>query len=214
MANWREDLSKSTADFLRVVAPIIEDWTGGEIQPVEGKTDDDLAQQLDRVAGVDSWNVELGNNLIRGLASRVQWPGKSYDSFTVRYYRRSGVETEYQKRLRAIRDDGLYPHWTSQAYLDEKGGNLLAVGLVRTKDLYKHIEGGEEGKDYYIQTVPRRSDNPQAKFYVVKWDYLRYHTTVGPRTHHSNVRSKDDRTANSDFSQQNLGAWTDGGFYE
>jgi len=168
-SDWKDDLGKSVKDFRDQVAPIIEDWTDSNNVSVEAVTDDEMADELDQTAGVDSWNVKH-EDIVRGVASRVQYvcnlPFDSPpDTFTIRKERESGAKTEFEKRLHAIRKGGLYPHWTTQAYIDRPKGELLSLGRIRTKGLIEHIEeGSEENDDYYVVDPPG-----EASFYAVSW---------------------------------------------
>jgi len=181
-SDWKDDLSKSVKDFRDQVAPIIEDWTDSNNVSVEAVTDDEMADELDQTAGVDSWNVKH-DDIVRGVASRVQYVcNLSFDSppdtFTIRKERESGAKTEFEKRLHAIRKGGLYPHWTTQAYIDRPKGELLSLGRIRTKDLIEHIEeGSEENDDYYVVNPPG-----EASFYAVSWWRLK-DIGKGVRTH-------------------------------
>jgi len=174
------DLTDSARDFIDVVKPVIEQWTGGDVRVNENVMDSSVAEQLDQISGVDSWSVKTDDG-IRAVASRVQWvddlpADEPYDSFTIRKSRDSGSKTEYKKRLEAIHNDRLYPHWTVHAYLDRRGGELLSVGMVETKQLYLYIKNqGTVGEDYHLS----RCSN--AQFITVYWSKLRHHTTVGVR---------------------------------
>ena len=68
---------------------------------------------------------------------------KAWDTFTVRFKRKSGAKTEYQKRAEAILNNRgyLYPYLTIQAYLNKRGDatSLLSCGVVKTKDLYQYM---------------------------------------------------------------------------
>lgn len=167
--DWEDDLKDSVNDFRNQVAPIIEAWTEGRNVSVEAVTDDEMAEELDQTAGVDSWSVKH-DDIVRGVASRVQYLNNlpfdtPPDTFTVRKERQSGAKTEFEKRLYAIRKGGLYPHWTTQAYLDEAGGDLLSIGRVRTKDLIEHIEDGSVADNDYWVVEPEY----EASFYAVSW---------------------------------------------
>jgi hypothetical protein len=166
---WKADLKDSVKDFRDQVAPVIEEWTDGRNVSVEAVTDDEMAEELDQTAGVDSWNVKH-DDIVRGVASRVQYLNDlpydtPPDTFTIRKERQSGAKTEFEKRLHAIRKGGLYPHWTTQAYLDEPGGELLSIGRVRTKDLIEYIEDGSTADDDYWVVEPEF----EASFYAVYW---------------------------------------------
>ena len=164
MVDWRDDLSWSAKVFVGLVWPILEVQIGGRLIIVETSTKIDMATALDVKAGIDAWHVLDGYG-VRGIASRVQiCPPiyKPYNTFTVRKSRDSGTETEYTKRLRAIRtnDGWLYPHLTVQAYVtSEQEGQLLSFAVAQTKSLIEHIESLGN------HAVTKRTSN--AEFYIV-----------------------------------------------
>lgn len=166
---WEEDLEDSSIDFREKVAPVLEDWANSRSVSVEAVTDSDMAEELDQTAGVDSWSIKH-DEIVRGVASRVQYLSRlpfdtPPDTFTVRKQRQSGTQTEFEKRLNAIRKGALFPHWTTQAYLDKPRGELLSLARVRTKDLIEHINGGSEsGNDYNVIRPPN-----EASFFAVPW---------------------------------------------
>lgn len=175
MSDFKSDLSDSARDFLRVVWPASRHMLGGgEIVPVESMADAQMATLLDQYSGIDAWHLS-NNSQIRGIASRVQWADKPWNTFTVRYKRNSGAKTEYEKRKHDISQDAgwLYPHVTVQAYISgNKGGDgeLLSVAMIKTKSLISAcdeiLEGVVNQKDGGI----RRTSN--ASFIWASWDWL------------------------------------------
>ena len=177
----RRDLSWSAAAFLSLVWPVVSKGCGGgELVPVENATDDDMAAQLDMLAGIDAWQMHSEKGL-RGIASRVQ-EGKAWDTFTIRYARANGQETEYAKRIRAldeVEQGWLYPHLTIQAYVNDEHSELLSCAVVRTCDLFRAAQHAEaegipdareifdHGHTIYLN---RAYDNNE--FIVVPWDML------------------------------------------
>lgn len=160
------DLSDSAADFTRVVWPVIKEHCGGgTFVPVESASTSGFDSNLDIQAGIDAWQVhqELG---IRGIASRVQWGDKAWNTFTVRKSRASGVKTEYEKRLAAITGSGgwLYPHLTVQAYVSKRGGTgrLLSVGVIETAELFTYLENAPE----------RVNKDGQSSFAYYEWQWI------------------------------------------
>lgn len=166
---WREDLSRSAEQFVHTIWPDIQDeWFGSaSVAPVEAVSEEEFAEELDQLAGIDYWVVQSDEGM-RGIASRVQ-SGEYGDmsTFTVRYQRKSGVETEYQKRKQAIQEEYLYPYWTIQGYVQR--GQTDNVALVRTDDLIRYINRGEEGT-HYGENGTRT--NGTARFYYVHWKDL------------------------------------------
>lgn len=169
--NWLVDLNASARKFVDVVWPKIQSpwFDGGEIAPVEAVSEEDFADQLDQLAGIDYWVVKSDEGM-RGIASRVQ-DFRDMSTFTVRYERESGVDTEYQKRKQALENDYLRPYWTIQAYV--WNGKLDNAAIARTDDLIRYINRGELGSHYGTNGTRARG---AAKFYHVHWEDLgKYH---------------------------------------
>ena len=140
MRDWRNDLSSSSRAFLDCVWPSIKGKCGGgAIKPVEVLHDNDLAKDLDILCGIDVWQTIDGEGA-RGIASRVQFGPKNWQTFTIRRSRFNGSRTEYDKRLEAIQSGGrfIYPYLTCQAYVHD--GALVGVGLAKTVDIFSLIE--------------------------------------------------------------------------
>src|SRR6266702_375825 len=134
------DLSDSAFDMHRIVWNAIAEWCGGgEYCPVETKADISLAKDLDILAGIDGFQKRPQRGVMRGIASRIQWGDKAWNTFTLRKSRSSKVDTELKKRLwqLAHRHEGyLYPHITVQAYITQRRvGDLLSVALAHTHEL-------------------------------------------------------------------------------
>ncbi len=182
VTQWQVDLKWSAAAFTKSIWPVIGlRMGGGQLIPVEDTTDNkDFMRTLDQFAGIDAWQVIKDQSIIRGIASRVQkiersWDGtyKPYNSFTLRYRRTSGAKTEYEKRLYSIThksSGNLFPGYTVQGYITEDTGQLISVAIVKTFDLFKHVDQGIEGKDkdYFIRA--NKADGNQ--FIVVYWAKL------------------------------------------
>lgn len=172
MASFATDLSNSTRDFKRLVAPILRRGMGGELIPVEGNTDDRLCTLLDTLSGIDAWHMRHDHGL-RGIGSRIQWmPAESlpYNTFTIRYRRESGAMTEFEKRCQAIRGDGgwIYPHLTVHAYVREPAleGELLSLGIARTADVMDYITR-------YNPPTRKVAKDGAAEFFCVNWGQYR-----------------------------------------
>ena len=140
--------------FLKM--PVIESLEAQSIIQIEGEFKQ-LLESLDIYGGFDWW-VKFDKG-IRGLASRIQWVEKSWDTWTIRKSKLSGNKTEYQKRTDAIAFEYLYPYYTLQAYITEDGGKLLSYAIAKTKDVISHIKEDQ---------VRGQSDG--TKFYYVKWE--------------------------------------------
>lgn len=179
MSDYKIDLTDSAHDFINIVCPKLREigFLSGQVIPVEAVTADKMRGYLDMLAGIDLWLIEEKRG-ITGLGSRIQWGMSAYNSFTIRETRRTGVETELDKRLRAIRSGGryLYPYWSCQAYITQRPiredghiisqGQLLSVGVARTEDICNLVIHGQ---------CERRLNPDGNKFAVVFWQILKKH---------------------------------------
>ncbi|WP_034298026.1 hypothetical protein [Herbaspirillum sp. RV1423] len=175
-------LSDSANDFKNVVWPRISTTPlvgGGVLKPVEAVAEKEFKDELDLLAGIDAWQILYDTSSIRGIASRVQW-GSRHDSFSIRIAVRSGNDTEFQKRLYAIRnrqEGPLYPHITIQAYLDRKNGSLQAAAAIKTIDLIEAAaflmekrESLYSRPDFYGFIA----NGDGSSFIYMRWSYLIY----------------------------------------
>ena len=146
MPDWHDDLSWSNKLFRDDAWPRIKPYLtpkgmGSRIIHTETGGNDPLYRSMDIDAGMDVWQIVDGRGA-RGIASRVQTigPGATmYPSFTIRYSRDSGAETEYTKRIRAMDGGGYaFPLITCQAYYRNKR-DFLGCAVARTRDIYKAI---------------------------------------------------------------------------
>ena len=136
--SFTNDFSDANRDFSLFRDELLSHIKGALVD-IETK-DTELAKLFDQYSGIDA--VQIVNRQLRAVAIRVQW-GKAWDTFTIRYKRKNGSKTEYQKRAEAILNDRgyFYPYLTIQAYLNKRGDatSLLSCGVVKTKDLYQYM---------------------------------------------------------------------------
>src|ERR1017187_3710043 len=164
-------LSKSAKDFVTIVWPVAKPiMGGGELIPCEHFMSDELKTTLDQSAGVDGWQI-IDKGGMSAIASRVQYTNQDFQTFTIRFERPNGGETELSKRLRAIKSGGrlLYPYWTVQAFLWARRKKMGSIGIVHTKTLmlladdyrraYINVKRSPDGEKFvYI-----RFDDPNLK---------------------------------------------------
>jgi hypothetical protein len=160
----------SAFDFHRVVLPFIRGWLPpGEFVRVEDAPRTRALEVVDQVAGVDAWYVS-GSTRLQGIASRVQWGTKTYESFTIRSWLPTGAPTELAKRLEALRDHGehlVVPHFTVQAWVDRRRtGRLLMVMMIPTEELFTFVVEHPE-------KVEHRRNGDGTEFIVVWAEDLR-----------------------------------------
>lgn len=170
---WRDDMRDSTDHFRDIVWPELRNWFGEEVSlhTTEGRRDE-LACDMDRIMGVDYWAVQ-GDAKMVSIASRVQ-PQYDLTTFTIRYSRSSGVDTEYQKRMVQLKSDAGLPIYTLQAYVDPVLGVLQNAAIVKTEDLYHYIDrAGDPGERWNLI-----QSNESEEFFAVSWGELDSHTDI------------------------------------
>lgn len=166
MSSFEDDLSNSTRWFKQIVWPEISDWyvdNSADLIPAEG-SDNKLHDSFDTVAGIDFWVVESDRGMF-SIASRVQTYDKT--TFTVRYSRSSGNDTEYQKRVQQLESNHELPTYTVQAYVDPTLEVLRNVASVKTQAFYKYLKRGTPDKDW-----PLIPSNESEMFFPVEWGEL------------------------------------------
>lgn len=166
----RHDLNESASDFVHIVWPKVAPLCGGgTLYPVEAARHLSWIVALDNCSGIDAFQLLPSENMLRGIASRIQY-GRSYPTFTLRYKRANGAVTEFEKRLYAIRHASqgyIYPHLTIHAYMSRPKGQLLAVAVTKTSSLYLYAERyrGDPSRVY-----EQRNSSDGNSFLVVLWE--------------------------------------------
>lgn len=156
----RELIDQSSSDFRRAVWPHFADALGGgELVPVETVTESSFATLLDTLGMTDVWQVIRPQGM-RSLATRVQWGGVNYRSWTVRCQLPTGNPTEWHKLTQY--GEWQLPQYVIQAYLDKRGGTLIEAAAIKTRHLQYMLINGWHGKK-----LPNPSDGTW--FYPVWW---------------------------------------------
>jgi hypothetical protein len=169
--------------FIHGVWPrVAEAIGGGRIIPVEAISDKKF---LD-LAGIDHWHVLESRNLIRGIASRCQWPKyKRWQAFTIRVGNKAKDQTELAKRLYALKNAAkgwMRPHLFIQAFFAPPHSSydtFLYAGIARMDDVLTLIRDGKRGRkgehgcDWYMDETSEKWGQTDAKqFAVVPFDSL------------------------------------------
>ena len=141
------DLSRSQQAFLNLVWPQFRHLGFGELEPVEAVTAAGFQKELDTRAGIGQWvlqDTDDGHKIIRGVASRVQWGDRAWDTFTVRMERSTGGLTEFAQRMKQLATPGaVSPHYTLQAYVTSDRTRLLSAAICLTEDLMRIVDSGD-----------------------------------------------------------------------
>jgi hypothetical protein len=151
----------SAAEFERAVWPhFSQQLGGGTLVPVESVTESGFATLLDTLGMTDAWQVVEPEGM-RALATRCQFNGPNWHSWTVRYQRPSGRLTEWHK----LTQHGVWqlPHYIIQAYISSVGGQLLGAAAIKTRDLQVMLINGWTGP-------VRRNREDGVLFLPIYWD--------------------------------------------
>ena len=154
---FKQDAARSIRAFQKFVAPALRRFGARKILPTEYHQDG-LARTLDLIAGVDGLIVDR-DNLVFGYASRVQFDGKNYESFTIRRSRPNGTKTEFEKLTNPMT---IKPAYHVQTFVDENESRAV-VAIAETWRLIK-----------YTLEHPNqwRTANGGETFYFVPWSKL------------------------------------------
>ena len=150
---------------------------GGKIIPVENVSDKEF---LDIYSGIDHWHVLEGRCVIRGIASRCQWPlRKMFQTFTLRIGRKAVAHTELAKRLHAMENAAkgwVRPHLFIQAFFGQPRGSydtFLYAGIAKMDDVLRIVRDGQQGrnalnpKDWYEDQTQTKYGQTDAKRFAV-----------------------------------------------
>jgi hypothetical protein len=146
--------------------------------PVEGD-ENEICTMLDKTCGIDYFLEWTYKNLstVYGVGCRVQWVDapreKIWNTFTIRAQRDSGAETEFEKRVRAIKNKGQYPHLTLHIYMNKNTDEVESFAIARTEDIVAYIQSQrQEVQDRHTGS----KQIGQAKFMAVDWQLFKPHT--------------------------------------
>lgn len=156
MGSFEADFKKSENAFLNIVWPKLKELWFSDYEL-------EATNRLFDVHGGIDCVLRNGNGLLT-LATRNQWSIKSWDSFTIRSERHTGAITEFQKRLRNISSNSLYPKFTCQAYIQNNTGLLLSIGLILTGTLFEAAS--------QLPPITRTNSEDNNKFRVIWWSDL------------------------------------------
>ena len=167
------DMSASVRRLMKAKPIIKKMLGGGDIVQVE-EIDNEVCGMLDKSAGIDYFQVyeDKGKQpgFSWGLASRFQ-VGKSWDTFTIREERESGVATEYDKRKKAIEKNGVYPYLTVHGYVSDDGLEVIkSMAIARTKDIFECIDA-----NLCWRSHTKADKVGQAGFIAVSWNTVIEH---------------------------------------
>jgi len=137
-----KDLKDSVIALEKIKGNYLSKIISGKIHTIESRRNEILIL-LDMKSGIDY--IREDENGLQGIAARCQWddgrPSYPYNSFTIRFKRHTGAETEFEKRNKQIQHGYFYPAFTLQAYFDNReNNNLLSLGIIPTRTLYDFIE--------------------------------------------------------------------------
>lgn len=176
MNEVEEEMSTSSRWFKDAVWPEIQSWFGAtgdvHLHTTEAQQSP-VTTDFDIVSGIDYW-VTDGKRGMTSIASRVQYdPHHKHTTFTIRYERPSGNDTEYQKRVRQRNsDEYVLPTYTVQAYVDTTLGCVYNAAAVKTEELYELIDAGTIGDDWPTKAVYDRGGEYDGQMLCVSWQEI------------------------------------------
>lgn len=144
--------------------------------------DNPVDKDLDQTWGVDII-AHVGELIEVGIAFR--WQDKIRNTWSIRFFRESGYESEGIKRNQEIKEDKLKARLTMQCYVEtvEKTGEILVLlGICRTKDLINYtyskygdiIETSRTTKCYPYPLVRAKDKKGYAYFIPIIFFALEY----------------------------------------
>lgn len=164
---FNQAMNGTESDFDKFVKPVIPYMFNGNLIPVEGDTGN-IAKILDTQCGIDY--ILDYNGLLYGVASRIQrveGGRRPWNTFSVRNERDNGTTTEYEKRIKNIFGQSIYPKITYQAYVSSDG-KLQSMAVGFTEDIIACCALGK-----YTMRHTGSAQVGQASFMAVDWNVMR-----------------------------------------
>ena len=134
------DFKKATQTYIKN-KKIIEQQFSGELYSLE-LNQNELNDIFDKAASTDIL-YKHQNGLILGIAMRINFNKKNYDSITIRYTRHTGTETEYLKTIKAIKYNAINSCIGIQIDVDEEY-NLIKGIIYDRYALFNYIENNKK----------------------------------------------------------------------
>lgn len=161
--NYKKDMKIANKIFIDNLDYFKQVLSCNEILSIE-EIDNEVIKLLDVKSGID-FIMNIKNGGIKTLANRVQTSDKSWDTYTIRYKRKTGNETEFDKRIFDIENDYLYPHYTMQSYI--KDGCVLNYDIIETKKLFEYIE-------LNIENIKKRTAYDGNVFLIISFEEVKH----------------------------------------
>ena len=167
--NFQNDFNEAVKRGSKITDILTGLFKKGKVIHIEN-LHESIADLLDKYSGIDA--IYFNELDLAGVALRIQQnSNKNWETFTIRYKRITGTETEYSKRIRQIFafHPSFYPHYTCQAYLSDDN-KLIGGGVCYTSDLFKLAKESEPfnnnpALDIYLNTNSKDGN----EFLVVKF---------------------------------------------
>lgn len=138
--NFTTDFTRATKAY-QINKDVIEKQLNGELYSLE-LTKNELNKLFDCHASTDIL-YKNKNGLIYGIAMRVNFNNKNYNSITIRYSRANGNKTEYLKTIDAIQNNAITAYYGIQIDVDDE--YKLIKGIVYNRyNLFNYIETNKE----------------------------------------------------------------------
>ena len=117
------------------VEPILKAYWDYQLFRIED-INSDVSQKLDTYAGIDMFGLHKKHHIMHGISLRNQTGETNFRTFTIREQKDNGsINTELQKRIFAIKNSTLYPHYAIQSYVNLDNKKLLGFAIARTIDI-------------------------------------------------------------------------------
>lgn len=164
------DKEASSTAFINGVKPLFDTH-------FQAETVVQYDRMIDQRGLIDGYLQLKSNKGLIPFNSRVQWVKESYDSFTFRVKKVSGVKTELTKYLEMLQDTRLMsPHYISQSFfgLPKGSGEHLKTGITEFEPLFTFISRELLTKN--IAETPEtwgfKKNQWGDLFIFVKWSFL------------------------------------------
>jgi hypothetical protein len=138
--SFTTDFKKATQAFIKN-KEIIQQQFNGELYSLE-LNQNELNDIFDKAASTDIL-YKHPKGLILGIAMRINFNQKNYESITIRHTRHTGAETEYIKTIKAIKYNAINSCIGMQIDVDDDH-NLIRGIIYDRYALFNFIEANKD----------------------------------------------------------------------
>ena len=141
---------------------------------------DQICKLLDNYSNIDF--ISITNNCVFGISARVNFTQHTQQHLTIRYKRKNGTKTEYEKALQVYERNYDSPLISSyHVQMDSSPDMIMQRAIVVNKK--QLIETIEANKEYFVHNYLNTVKDDGNTFFKIPYDYFRSNKNITSEFH-------------------------------